>query len=189
MTTPAGAIEPAMIQAAIQDRRQLQSGASRTRTMLVLSLMGGIGLVLGLVFTFSNPNAAPTCDGQPMSTTGTCTVLSNRGDGGTFTYQQMKDRRNSSHRRWEIIGWSLAGLDVVLLVLAFQAFDPKKPWGTATSYMCPRCGRGNLREKTMSYRVTRGRTTYKYPGIVTLCAAGCDYAWFRWPQQQAVQGR
>ena len=56
----------AVIQKAIRQRRRLESGQNRILALLTLALAGGFGLLLALVLTAGNPNAAPTCDGQTM---------------------------------------------------------------------------------------------------------------------------
>jgi hypothetical protein len=165
----------AVIQKAIRQRQRLESGQSRILALLTLPLVGGFGLLLALVLTAGNPNAAPTCNGQTMSPGDTCEVISTSG-GGNYTYHQMIDQRDSSNHAWKVAGFCLAGLAVLLVVPVARALDPSKPWGTPVSYACPRCRQKNLREKRVTYSRHRGRMTYHYTGIVTLCAAGCDFA-------------
>lgn len=171
----------AVIQKAIRQRRRLESGQSRILALLTLALAGGFGLLLALVLTAGNPNAAPTCDGQTMSPGDTCVVISTNGGGGDYTYQQMIDQRDSSNHAWRVVGFCLAGLAVLLVIPVARALDPSKPWGTPVSYACPRCRQQNLREKRVTYSRHRGRTTHHYTGIVTLCAPGCDFTSSRRP--------
>jgi hypothetical protein len=166
----------ALIQKATRQRRRSESGQSRILALLTLALVSGFGLVLALVLTAGNPNAAPTCNGQTMSPGDTCEVISTSGGGGDYTYRQMIDQRDSSNHAWKVAGFCLAGLAVLLVVPVARALDPSKPWGSPVSYACPRCRQKNLREKRVTYSRHRGRMTYQYTGIVTLCAAGCDFA-------------
>lgn len=170
-----------VIQQAVRQRQRLQCGQSRILALLALTLIGGFGLLLALVLTSGNPNAAPTCDGQIMSPGDTCEVFSAAGGGGDYTYQQMIDRRDSDSHEWKTAGFCLAVLAVLLVVPVARALDPSKPWGTPVGYACPNCGQQNLREKEVTYARHRGRTTYQYTGVVTLCAAGCDFASSRHP--------
>ena len=181
MATQDSARASAVIQTAIQQRRRLESGQSRILALLTLALVGGFGLLLALVLTAGNPNAAPTCDGQTMSLGDTCEVISTNGGGGDYTYQQMIDRRDSNHHVWKVVGFCLAGLAVLLVIPVARALDPSKPWGTPVGHACPRCGQKNLREKRVTHSRSRGRMTYHSTGIVTLCDAGCDFASSRRP--------
>ena len=181
MTALGNAMAPAVIQTAIRQRRRGESGQSRALALLTLTLLGGFGLLLALVLAAGNRNAAPTCNGQTMSPGDTCEIISTDGGGGDYSYQQMIDQRDSSNHAWKIVGFCLAGLAVLLVVPVARALDPSKPWGTPVSYACPRCGQKNLREKKVTHSRSRRRTTYHYTGIVTLCAAGCDFASCRRP--------
>ncbi len=116
-----------------------------------------------------------------MSHGDTCEVISTDGGGGDYTYQQMIDRRDSGDHARKVVGFCLAGLAVLLVVPVTRALDPSKPWGTPVGYACPRCGQENLREKRVTYARHRGRTTYHYTRIVTLCVAGCGFASSRRP--------
>jgi len=82
MAGQASSTASAVIQQAVRQRRQLQSGQSRTVALLTLALMAGFGLVLALVLTSGNPNAAPTCNGQVMSRSDICDIISTDGGGG-----------------------------------------------------------------------------------------------------------
>ncbi len=171
----------AVIQQAVSQRQRLQSGQSRMLALLTLTLMAGLGLVSALLLARGSPNAAPTCNGQTMSRGDTCEVISSDGGGGTYTYQQMIDRRDSGDQAWKVVGFCLAGLAVLVVVPVTRALDPSKPWGTPVGYACPRCGQENLREKRVTYARHRGRTTYHYTRIVALCGAGCGFASSRRP--------
>jgi hypothetical protein len=171
----------AVIQTAVRQRRRWESGQSRILALLTMALAGGFGLLLALVLTAGNPNAAPTCDGQAMSPGDTCEIISTNGGGGDYTYQQMINRRDSRHLTWKVAGFCLTGLAVLLVVPVARALDPSKPWGTPVGYPCPRCGQKNLQEKRVTHSRNRGRMTYHSTGIVTLCAAECGFASSRRP--------
>jgi hypothetical protein len=82
---------------------------------------------------------------------------------------------------WQMVGWVLVGLCVLLIIPMAVKLDPAKPWGRPLDAVCPRCRQRNLRERRTKYSVTRGRITRTYTGIVTLCTADCGYRAVRQP--------
>ena len=138
--------------------------------LIASAVVGGIGLLLALTVG-GDPNEPPTCDDQTMTRGDTC-VISSRGGSGSYSYEEMTDRRESSDAVWRGIGFGLAGLCPVLMVIAVVRLDPSTPWGAQIAGPCPRCGKPNRREKVTTYSESQGRTTWSYTGIVTLCTCG-----------------
>lgn len=169
----------AVINTAVAQRRRLLSGRSRTTAVVALLVLIGLGLLLALVV--GSANAVPTCNDQPMAQDDVCDVIASDGSGGTFTYQQMLDREDSQDTVWRVIGWGLTGGCLLLIVPAVRRLDPSKPWGRPVGTACPRCSKRTLQERLTTHRVTHGRTTHSYRGIVTLCTVDCGYATVRHP--------
>lgn len=177
MAEPDRTTSQAVIVTAIKQREQQASGQSRTTAVLVLLGLAGVGLLLALVVGSAHANGVPTCNGQTMSQTDVCAVFSSNGDGGNFTYQQMLDRDSSHDTRWRVIGWGLTVVSLLVIMPVAGSLDPTKPWGRSVGIACPRCGeKTTLQEKLTAHSVTRGRTTYTYKGMVTLCTPECGYA-------------
>ncbi|MER6302434.1 hypothetical protein ABT247_23160 [Kitasatospora sp. NPDC001539] len=166
----------AVIETAVKERTRLQTGRSRTTTLVVLGFFAALGLFLALVVGKSDPTSAPTCDGQTMTRDSECRIWSNHGGGGTYSYDEMIDRRESSNGVWRVVGFGGAGLAVVGMVVAATRLDPKRPWGKPVAEACPRCHQPTLREKLTVHSISRGRTTYRYSGIVTLCTPVCGFS-------------
>ncbi|MFE6052595.1 hypothetical protein ACFQ6N_17715 [Kitasatospora sp. NPDC056446] len=168
-----------VIDTAYNQRKRLQTGRSRTTALVVLGLLVGLGLFLALGVGKSDPNTVPTCDGHTMTRHSACRIWSNHGGGGTYSYDEMIDREESSKGVWRIVGFGGAALAAVLMVVSATKLNPNRPWGTAVNAACPRCRELNLREKVTVHSVTRGRTTHRYSGIVTLCTPACGFATIR----------
>ncbi|MDC0769252.1 hypothetical protein [Streptomyces sp. HD] len=160
----------ALINKARDERERRRSGRSRMSALIASAVVGGIGLLLALTVG-GDPKEPPACDDQTMTRGDTC-VISSRGGSGSYSYEEMIDRRESSDAVWRGIGVGLAGICPVLLVIAMVGLDPSTPWGAPVAGPCPRCGKPNRREKKTTYSVSQGRTTSYYTGIVTLCACG-----------------
>ncbi|KJS59491.1 hypothetical protein [Streptomyces rubellomurinus] len=174
-----GNMSQTVIDTAVKERERLHTGRSRTSTMVVLGLLAAAGLFAALVLGKADPNTPPDCDGHTMTHTSLCQIISNRGGGGTFSYSEMIDRRESSKEIWRYVGFGTTGVMLVSMVFAFTKLDPNRPWGTAVPAACPRCYQPTLREKLTVHSVTRGRTTYRYSGIVTLCTPVCGFRTIR----------
>ncbi len=149
--------------------------------MITLLVLGGIGLLLALTIGLRNPNAVPTCDGQPMGQRDTCHIYSSGGGSGSYTYGQMVDRQKSPYTMWRVIGLSDAGVCVLLVVPVARTMNPTKPWGRPLDRSCPRCGRNTLQERKTPHRISPGGATHSHTGIVTLCTPECGYATVRQP--------
>ncbi|MEV7595914.1 hypothetical protein AB0O91_00820 [Kitasatospora sp. NPDC089797] len=165
----------AVIGTAVKERTRLQTGRSRTTALVVLVLLAGVGLFLALVVGKSDPTSAPTCDGKTMTRSDECRIWSNHGGGGTFGYDEMIDRRESGKGVWQVVGFGAAGLAVVLMGVSITKLDPKRPWGKPVVAVCPQCHQPTLREKLTVHTISRGRTNYRYSGIVTLCTPVCGF--------------
>jgi hypothetical protein len=181
MTQPHNAASQAVINTAIAQRQRLESGRSQVAAIVTLLALVGIGLLLALTAGTAHSSGVPTCDGQSMSQDQVCDVFDSRGGGGTFTYQQMLDRERSKDTVWQIIGWGMAGTCVLLIVPIAVRLDPSKHWGQPVDTACPRCGKRTLQEQLTEHSIIRGRTTYSYRGIVTLCTVECGYTIIRRP--------
>lgn len=83
---------------------------------------------------------------KAMTREDVCVIYSG-GGGGSFSYQGMIDRSESSDTVKRGIGFGLAALCAVLMVPAAVRLDPAEPWGTPVAGPCPRCGKPNRREK------------------------------------------
>ncbi|MBO1417884.1 hypothetical protein, partial [Streptomyces sp. FH025] len=101
MAVDGGNMADAVIGTAVKERTRLHSGRSRTTTLVVLGLVAGLGLFLALVVGKADPTGAPTCDGETMTRHQVCRIISNRGGGGTFGYDEMIDRRESGKGVWQ----------------------------------------------------------------------------------------
>jgi hypothetical protein len=167
----------AMVNKARCERERLRTGRSRVTALVTLAVLGGIGLLLALAIG-GDSNAAPTCDDETMTRDDVCVSYSS-GGGGTYSYEEMIDRRESSNTVIQGIGFGLAILCAVLMIPAAVRLDPSTPWGTPVAGPCPRCGKTNLREKKTTHSVSQGRTTFHYTGIVALCT--CDFTSVRRP--------
>jgi hypothetical protein len=77
---------------------------------------------------------------------------------------------------WQMIGWGLVGLCVLLILPTAVKLSPSRPWGRPLDTVCPRCHQSNLQERRTKYSVTRGRITRTYTGMVTLCTADCGHS-------------
>ncbi|MEU4115191.1 hypothetical protein AB0F71_11940 [Kitasatospora sp. NPDC028055] len=165
----------AVIETAVKERTRLQTGRSRATALVVLVLLAGLGLFLALVVGKPDPSSAPDCDGQTMTRQNTCQIISNRGGGGTFSYDEMIDRRESGKGVWQAVGFIGTGLSVVLMGVAISKLNPNRPWGKQVDAACPRCHQLTLREKLTVHTISRGRTNYRYSGIVTLCTPVCGF--------------
>ncbi|MFE5588296.1 hypothetical protein [Kitasatospora sp. NPDC056531] len=165
----------AVIDTAVKERTRLHNGRSRTTALVVLGFLAAFGLFLALVVGKSDPTSAPTCDGKTMTRDSECRIWSNHGGGGTYSYDEMIDRRESSNGIWRVVGFGGAGLAVVLMVVAATKLNPNRPWGKPVAAACPRCHQPTLREKLTVHSISRGRTTYRYSGIVTLCTPVCGF--------------
>ncbi|MFH9347644.1 hypothetical protein [Kitasatospora sp. NPDC017646] len=166
----------AVIETAVKERTRLHTGRSRTTAIVVLVLLAGLGLFLALVVGKTDPTSAPTCDGKTMTRSDECRIWSNRGGGGTFGYQEMIDRRESGKGVWQVVGFVATGLSVVLMGVAATKLNPARPWGKPVTAVCPRCHQPTLREKLTVHTISRGRTNYRYSGIVTLCTPVCGFS-------------
>ncbi|TXS40613.1 hypothetical protein EAO75_37395 [Streptomyces sp. uw30] len=171
MSTPGSNMTNVLIGKARADRERRRSGRSRITALTALAVVGGIGLLLALTVG-GDPNEPPTCDDKTMARGDTCVIYSNRGGGGSFSYEEMVDRSESSDSVLRGIGFGLAGLCAVLMVPVAIRLDPATPWGDPVSGPCPRCGKPNRRERKTTHSVSQGRTTAYWTGIVTLCTCG-----------------
>ena len=86
-----------------------------TGLMLLLMAVLGPGTLIASAFAPApDPNAVPTCDGQPMDTSDRCELS---GDvNGTYTYtamQQMETQQTSPHTL-VVVGSILTGTDAVV---------------------------------------------------------------------------
>jgi hypothetical protein len=161
----------ALVARARGERERRSSGRSRATALFALAVVGGIGLLLALTVGGA-PNEPPTCDDKTMTRGDVCVIYSNRGGGGSFSYEEMVDRRESSNTVMRRIGFGVAGLCAVLMIPVATRLAPSTPWGTPVAGPCPRCGKPNRREKKTTYSTSQGRTTYSYTGVVTLCTCG-----------------
>ncbi|MFJ1872120.1 hypothetical protein ACWGKK_18565 [Streptomyces chartreusis] len=171
MNGASGSMTNALIDKARAERERRRSGRSRTTALMVLAVLGGIGLLLALTVG-GDPNEPPTCDDRTMTRGDVCMIYSSGGGGGSFSYDEMVDRRESSDSVLRGIGFGLTGLCAVLMIPAATRLDPATPWGDPVTGPCPRCGKPNRRERKTTHSVTQGRTTSYYTGIVTLCTCG-----------------
>jgi len=169
----------AIIDTAIKQRERLRSGRSQTAAVLTLLGLASVGLLLALVVGSAHANGVPTCNSQPMSQTDVCDVFASNGGGGTFTYQQMLDRESAEDTHWQVIGWVMTVVCLLLIVPVVGNLSPSKPWGQPVTAACPRCGRQTTQERLTTHTIRRGRTTYSYTGKVTLCTPECGYATVR----------
>ncbi|PVE10014.1 hypothetical protein OIE62_03045 [Streptomyces scopuliridis] len=169
----------AMVEKAKGERERLETGRSRVSALVTLAVVGGIALLLALVVG-GDPNEAPSCDDRTMTRDDVCVIYSS-GGGGSYSYQEMIDRRESGDTVKRGIGFGFAGLCAVLMIPAAMRLDPSTPWGTKAAGPCPRCGGTNLREKKTTHSVSQGRTTYQYTGVVTLCTPACGFSSCRRP--------
>ncbi|MFJ9692441.1 hypothetical protein [Kitasatospora sp. NPDC101183] len=174
-----GNMAQTVIDTAIKQRLRRSTGRSRTSTVVVLGAIAVIGLFVALVIGSPDPDTPPTCDGTTMTHRNVCRIISSRGGGGSFTYSEMIDRRESSKEIWRYVGFGTAGLMLVSMVVAFGKLDPKRPWGKPVAAGCPRCHQPTLREQVAVHSVSHGRTTHRYSGIVTLCTPVCGFATIR----------
>lgn len=174
-------ISQAVINTAIAERQRLSSGRSQLSAVLGLLVLAGIGLVIALTAGAAHSHGVPTCNGRPMGQTDVCMVIDSQGGGGTFDYDQMLQRDKSKGTGLKIVGWSLVGVGVVLIVPVAASLDPSKRWGRTVEAKCPRCGEQTLQERLTTHSVTRGRTTRSYRGVVMLCVPSCGYTAIRQP--------
>ncbi|MFE0463182.1 hypothetical protein ACFW1A_28405 [Kitasatospora sp. NPDC058965] len=181
MAVLSGDMAQAVVETAVTQRRRLESGSSRRTGLVVLGALAVLGLVLALAVAGGQSDAAPTCDGQTMSVHDICQIFSTHGGGGSYGYQEMIDRRESQHQIWRVVGFGVTALSLLLMVPVFRRLDPSRPWGNPVAETCPRCGGPNLRERSTTHSVTRGRTTHRFTGIVTLCAPTCGFTAIRRP--------
>ncbi|MEU8923638.1 hypothetical protein AB0D10_22285 [Kitasatospora sp. NPDC048545] len=179
MAVDGGNMAQAVIDTAYNERKRLHTGRSRTTALVVLGLLAAVGIFLAVVVGKSDPDSPPTCDGHTMTRHSECRIWSNHGGGGTYSYDEMIDRRESSNGVWRFIGFGGAGLAVVLMAVSYTKLNPNRPWGKPVGAACPRCRELNLREKLTVHSVTKGRTTYRYRGIVTLCTPACGFSTIR----------
>ncbi|MER5360073.1 hypothetical protein [Streptomyces sp. NPDC002785] len=170
----------ALVEKAKGERERLGNGRSRVSALVTLAVVGGIALLLALAVG-GDPNEAPSCDDKTMARDDVCVIYSSGGGGGSYSYQEMIDRRESGNTVKRGIGFGLAGLCAALMIPAAVRLDPSTPWGTEVAGPCPRCGGTNLREKKTGYSVSQGRTTYHYTGVVTLCTPACGFSSCRRP--------
>ncbi|WP_031066484.1 hypothetical protein [Streptomyces sp. NRRL WC-3742] len=167
-----------VIDLAVKQRDHRNSGRSRVTTIIVLGVIAAVGLFVALVIGSPDPDTPPTCDGKTMTHQNVCRIISRSG-GGSYSYSEMIDRRESSSEVWRYIGFGTAGLMVVFMGVAYTKLDPKRPWGKPIEAACPRCHQPTLRENLTVHSVTHGRTTHRYSGIVTLCNPVCGFATIR----------
>ncbi|MFE3826343.1 hypothetical protein [Streptomyces sp. NPDC059092] len=159
----------ALIDKARADRERRRSGRSRTTALVTAAVVGGIGLLLALT-AGGDPDEAPDCDDRTMTRDDGCVIYSNRGGGGSFSYEEMIDRREQGVAVRRGIGFGLAGLCAVLMIPAAVRLDPSRPWGAPADGPCSRCGTVFLRERKTTHTVSRGGTGYHVTGVVALCA-------------------
>ncbi|WP_189108888.1 hypothetical protein [Streptomyces camponoticapitis] len=157
-----------LIDKARAERERRRSGRSRMTALIGLVAAGGLGLLLALTVG-GDPNEAPTCDGETMKRDDTCLIISSRGGGGSFSYEEMADRRESGNSAARGIGFGLAGLCAVLIVPTALRLEPSRPWGVPAAGPCGMCGNTNLREKKTTHSVSQGQMTYSCTGVVALC--------------------
>ncbi|MFD5461838.1 hypothetical protein ACFWIQ_03290 [Kitasatospora sp. NPDC127059] len=165
----------AVIDTAVKERTRLQTGRSRATALVFLVLLAGLGLFLALVVGKSDPTSPPDCDGKTMTRSDECRIWSNHGGGGTFGYDEMIDRRESGKGVWQAVGFGGTGLAVLLMGVSITKLNPQRPWGKRVQAVCPRCHQPTLREKLTVHTISRGRTNYRYSGIVTLCTPVCGF--------------
>jgi hypothetical protein len=67
-----------------------------------------------------------------------------KGGGGTFDFDQMLQRDKSKDTGQKIVGWSLVGVGVVLVVPVAASLDPSKRWGADGRGQVPALWRTNL---------------------------------------------
>ncbi|MFI2608494.1 hypothetical protein [Kitasatospora sp. NPDC018619] len=179
MTVDGGAMAQAVIDSAYNERRRLHTGRSRTVAVVVFGLLIALGFFLALVVGKADPDTAPTCNGTTMTPHDQCRIWSTRGGGGVYSYDEMIDRRESGSGVWRVVGLGGAGVAAVLMAVCVARLNPGRPWGAPVAAACPRCREPNLREKRATHSVTRGRTTHRYSGIVTLCTPACGFCAIR----------
>ncbi|MFE4359492.1 hypothetical protein ACFU7Z_21115 [Kitasatospora sp. NPDC057518] len=179
MAVDGGNMAQAVIDTAYNERKRLHTGRSRTVAVVLFGLLIALGFFLALVVGKADPDTPPTCDGKTMTRHSECRIWSSRGGGGTYSYDEMIDRRESGNGVWRVVGFGGAGVAAVLMVVSIAKLNPNRPWGQPVGAACPRCRELNLREKHTVHSVTRGRTTHRYSGIVTLCTPACGFSAIR----------
>lgn len=83
-----------LIDKARADRERRRSGRSRATALVALAVVGGLGLLLALAVG-GDPNTAPACDDKTMTRDDVCVIYSSGGGGGSYSYEEMIDRRES----------------------------------------------------------------------------------------------
>lgn len=160
MSTPGGNMTNVLIDKARADRERRRSGRSRITALTTLAVVGGLGLLLALTVG-GDPNESPTCDDKTMARGDTCVIYSSRGGGGSFSYDEMVDRSESSDSVLRGIGFGLAGLCAVLMVPVAIRLDPATPGATRSAGPVRAAASrtaGSGRPRTASPRAERPRT-------------------------------
>ena len=87
--------------------------------LLVMAALGPATLIASAYAPTPNPNAVPTCDGQPMSPSDRCEIIATDGTA-TYSYtemQQMQAQDQASPGGIAAIGATLTGIDVAGVVI------------------------------------------------------------------------
>ncbi|RMI29886.1 hypothetical protein [Nocardia stercoris] len=163
-------------------RRRRETGRSRIVGLVWLAVAAVVGAFLAFIWgpDRQNSTAAPQCDGQVMARGDRC-VITSHGSSNTYSYDQMVHNGHSDGQFTMILGYVVLALAVALVVPVFLRLDPAKPWGTPIPTPCPQCGRNGLQEKKIALRHKKGRTTYNWTALVTVCTGGCDFSHVRKP--------
>lgn len=114
--------------------RVMSAQASKAREQLAQAAgaLAAIGFAMAgpvLILTGLNgmhSTAAPICQGQTMQPGDVCDIISTRGGGGSFSYQQMIARHQASSHSHFILGIILTLIDVLLLALVIRTVQRKR---------------------------------------------------------------
>jgi hypothetical protein len=89
---------------------------------------------------------------------------------------------NSSYILGRLI-WFLVFLALALItaIRSWRNLHPSRPWGTAVTEPCPKCGRQGLRENVTRNGIRDFNIMTNYTGIVTLCTEECGFSRVRPP--------